>query len=112
MKAMHAVAAAALALLAIPAHHARAAAQPAAFADGDPVAGKVLVERDCVACHARKMGGAPEQMYLRADRRVKTPEQLIAQVRYCSTELGTNYFPDDEANVAAYLNTAYYHFAP
>lgn len=87
-------------------------AQPAPFAHGDAVAGKALVERDCVACHARRMEGDANRMYLRPDHRVRTPAQLIAQVRYCNTELGTNYFPEEEEHVAAYLNQRFYKFAP
>ncbi len=100
------------ACLASPFPSANAASQPAPFAEGDPAQGKPLVERDCVACHAQRMGGNAERMYLRADRRVQTPQQLLAQVRFCNTQLGTSYFPDDEANVAAYLNAQYYHFKP
>lgn len=88
------------------------AAPPEPFADGDPGAGKPLVEKDCVACHITRAGGDGTTMYLRSDRRVNTPQQLLAQVRYCNTELGTNYFPDEEAHVAAYLNAQYYRFKP
>ena len=88
------------------------AAQPEPFRDGDAAQGKVLVDRDCVACHARQLDGDAARMYLRPDHRVKTPAQLLAQVRYCNTQLGTSYFPDEEANVAAHLNASYYHFPP
>ncbi|HZQ60693.1 MAG TPA: cytochrome c [Casimicrobiaceae bacterium] len=88
------------------------AAEPAPFAHADAAAGKALVERDCVACHAQKFSGDADRIYLRQDRRVHTPQQLLAQVSWCNTQLGTKYFPDDEENVAAYLNQRYYHFAP
>ena len=77
----------------------------------DVEAGRKLAEKDCVACHVRKFGDAAT-IYLRSDRKVRTPAQLLTQVRYCNTELGTNYFPEEEEHVAAYLNTQYYHFAP
>lgn len=86
--------------------------QPAPFAGGDPAAGRTLVDRDCVACHAQRFSGEADRMYLRAERRVHTPQQLLAQVTWCNTQLGAKYFPDDEANVAAYLNQRYYHFKP
>ena len=86
------------------------AAPPAPFEHGDAGAGRTIVERDCVACHDRKFPGNGEQMYLRADRRVSTPAQLLAQVSYCNTQLGTQYFPDDEEHIAAYLNERYYRF--
>ncbi len=85
--------------------------QPKAFAAGDAAAGKALSDKDCVTCHQRQFGDA-NRIYLRADRKVRTPEQLMAQVQRCNTELATNYFPDDEEHVAAYLNLAFYKFAP
>jgi len=33
-------------------------------------------------------------------------------VQVCNTELRVNYFPDDEENVAAFLNDTYYKFKP
>lgn len=91
---------------------ASAAEQPVPFAHADAASGKTLVERDCVACHAQKFSGDADRIYLRNDRRVQTPQQLLAQVSWCNTQLGTKYFPDDEENVAAYLNQRYYHFRP
>jgi hypothetical protein len=87
------------------------AQQPKAFAGGDPKAGGVLVQRDCVACHAQRFSDATT-MYTRADRKVRSPEQLLAQVRVCNVELKAGYFPDEEEGVAAYLNQHYYRFAP
>lgn|SRR5512143_1400593 len=91
---------------------AAAQKQPAPFAAGDAEAGKVLVERDCVSCHARQFAGDPDRIYTRPDRRVTTPQKLLAQVRVCSASLGKGYFPEDEENVAAYLNREFYKFAP
>jgi mono/diheme cytochrome c family protein len=87
------------------------AQQPAALAAGDPDAGKRMVEKDCDGCHVRRFGDT-EAAYSRIDRRVNTPEQLLAQIAYCNTELGTGYFPDDEVHIAAYLNRKYYRFKP
>jgi mono/diheme cytochrome c family protein len=97
---------------------ALAASLPPAFAegtgdawrDGDVKQGETLVKRDCIACHARSFDGDASRIYLRAERKVRTPAQLVAQVSYCNTQLGTGYFPDEEAHVAAYLNAQYYHF--
>ena len=82
------------------------------YASGDAAAGRELSQKDCVACHARKFDGDATRIYTRADRKVTTPAQLIAQVQLCSTELKLSYFPDDEANVAAYLDREHYRFAP
>jgi cytochrome c2 len=87
------------------------AAQPAPFANGDPQRGHALVDKDCHACHVRLFGDQ-DRIYTRADRRVKTPAQLRAQVAYCNTQLGSGYFPDEEEHIAAWLNQRYYHFAP
>ena len=51
-------------------------------------------------------------MYRRADRRVKTPGALLAQVQACNTNLGKNYFPEEEEHIAAYLNLEFYKFKP
>jgi mono/diheme cytochrome c family protein len=103
----HVATGAALLLAMLPA----GAQQPKAFANGDATAGEALVRRDCVTCHAQRFGDAAT-MYTRADRKVRTPEQLLAQVRVCNVELKAGYFPDEEESVAAYLNLNYYRFAP
>ena len=87
------------------------AQQPQAFAKGDAAAGKILADKDCVACHERRFGDAAT-IYSRADRRVRTPEQLMEQIRVCNGQLGVNYFPEEEEHVAAYLNAQYYRFKP
>ncbi len=86
--------------------------QPAPFRSGDPKAGKVLVERDCISCHAKQFPGDPDRIYRRADHRVKTPAQLLAQVQVCNTNLGKSYFPEEEEHIAAYLNLEFYKFKP
>ena len=102
----------AIAILAIRFDVAIAQTQPAPFASGDPKAGKALVDRDCVGCHAQKFAGDPDQMYRRADHRVKTPGQLLAQVQACNANLRKNYFPEEEEHIAAYLNLEFYKFKP
>ena len=87
------------------------AQQPAPFAHGDPGAGQILADRDCVSCHVQRFGNAAT-IYTREDRRVKSASQLMAQIQRCNQELSKSYFPDDEENVAAYLNQAYYKFKP
>lgn len=86
--------------------------QPKAFAEGKPDLGKPIANRDCDACHARQFGGDPAKIYLRPEHKVKTPAQLLSQVRVCNTQLGTHYFPEEEAHVAAYLNLHFYKFKP
>lgn len=100
----------ALTAIAVFASPVASAQQPKALAHGNAAEGKALVERDCVSCHAQRFGDAAT-IYTRADRRVRTPEQLLAQVQYCNIELNSGYFPEEEEHVAAYLNLTYYKFA-
>jgi cytochrome c5 len=91
---------------------AAAQTQPAPFRAGDTKAGKAMVDRDCVSCHAQRFAGDPDQMYRRTDRKVKTSAQLLAQVQGCNANLGKGYFPEEEEHIAAYLNLEFYKFKP
>ena len=91
---------------------ATAQTPPSPVSARDAGAGKALVDRDCVGCHAQRFAGDPDQMYKRADRRVKTPAQLLAQVQACNTNLGKGYFPEEEEHITAYLNLEFYKFKP
>jgi cytochrome c5 len=91
---------------------ASAQTPPAPFAAGNAKLGKAIVDRDCVSCHAQRFAGDPDQMYKRADRRVKTPGKLLAQVQACNVNLGKGYFPEEEEHIAAYLNLEFYQFKP
>ncbi len=71
---------------------------------------KLVAEAKCEACHVSKFGGDEAVMYSRPDRRVTSKSGLLAQVARCNNELSLGLFPDDEAAIAAYLNTAYYKF--
>jgi len=81
------------------------------FPKADSAKGEKLVaQSNCNACHISLVGGDGTGIYTRADRKVKTASGLSSQVRTCNTMLGTNWFPEDEENVAAYLNQTYYKF--
>ena len=86
------------------------AQQPAPFSGADPHVGEKLVTKNCESCHAGKFGGDPNAIYERKDRRVKSAAQLLSQVTMCNTQLNSGFFPDEEKDVAAYLNQRYYHF--
>jgi hypothetical protein len=82
-----------------------------AFSKTDPAAGaKSYNEAKCSGCHAQRFGGNGDNAYMRPDHRVKSADALIKQVRACVTQLNVQWFPDEEENVAAYLNQRYYHF--
>ena len=77
----------------------------------DVEAGKRLVEeKRCETCHHNKTLGDAKAVYLRKDRKVTSLEKLKAQVARCNSELDLKLFPDDEENIVAYLNEAYYKF--
>ncbi len=80
------------------------------FAKADVKAGKALIEKNCVSCHASSYGGDGSAIYTREYNKVKTSRGLVAQVRACNTNLGLSWFEDDELNAAAYLNQTYYKF--
>lgn len=77
----------------------------------DPARGKVLYDKGCdAACHAAKEEGKPEAIFLRANRK-DSLEKLQAQVSFCNQQvLKSEWFPEDEADVVAYLNETFYHF--
>lgn len=80
------------------------------YAKADASAGKSLVEKNCISCHAEHFGGDGSAIYTRESRKVKTSKGLVAQIRNCNTMLGLKWFEDEELNVAKYLNNSYYKF--
>lgn len=80
------------------------------FQAADAAAGKALVEKHCISCHASSYGGDGSAIYTRDYRKVKTSKGLLAQVRNCNTMIGLKWFEDEELNVAKYLNQTYYKF--
>lgn len=94
----------AAALLANAAH----AADP--WGDADPKAGKVKHEEKCVACHVRLYGGDGSKMYTRDGRLLSTKLDILQRTAACNSQVKAGWFPDEEAEVAAYLNQTYYKF--
>jgi len=82
----------------------------APFAKGDPKAGKVLHDKSCVSCHVSMFGGDGSEMYTRANRKIKNPEQLAARISGCNANTGAGWFPEDELHVGAWLNQQFYKF--
>ncbi len=73
------------------------------FDKGDAKAGKVLHDKSCVSCH-------DSTLYTRANRKVKTPQQLAARISGCNANTGAGWFPEEEQHVGAYLNQQFYKF--
>ena len=84
-----------------------------AFAAPNLQNGKAIDQAKCYACHAKKTGFANGDMiYTRSDRKVKDYARLKTMVAMCNTELRLDMFPEDEADVTAYLNKQFYKFKP
>lgn len=84
-------------------------AQERLFKNADSAAGKTLhAENNCSTCHQQRTGKDEKDFYTRLDRKVKTQEKLISQIAYCSAQLSLSFFPEDELNIAAFLNSTYY----
>ncbi|CAM3755851.1 hypothetical protein [Polynucleobacter brandtiae] len=83
------------------------------IASPDIANGKLIDQQKCYACHAKKVGfGNGDMIYTRSDGKVKNSAQLKAMVGLCNTELRLDLFPEDEADVAAFLNKQFYKFKP
>jgi hypothetical protein len=82
----------------------------APFENGDAKTGEKLAKKSCEACHVSLFGGDGSKVYTRSNRIVKNAEQLLARVATCNTNSGANFFPEEELDVAAYLNERYYKF--
>lgn len=83
-----------------------------AVAAGDVDHGRKLVEEHhCESCHQAKILGDAKAIYLRKDREVTSMAKLKAQVAACNSQLNLQLFPEDEDDVAAYLDRTYYRFS-
>ncbi|MGA7950919.1 MAG: cytochrome c [Thiobacillaceae bacterium] len=76
----------------------------------DPAHGQALLEKSCMSCHVSMYGGDGSEVYLRPNRIVKNRAQLLGRVAACNANTGAGWFPEEEADVAAYLNQKYYKF--
>ena len=84
-----------------------ALAQP--FPDADLANGKDINNtKRCAACHTEKTTRDEAFIYQRPDRKVKTLYDLRRYVSLCNMELKLELFPEDERDVAAYLNQQFY----
>lgn len=84
-----------------------------AIAAPDLANGKTIDQQKCYACHAKKSGfGNGDMIYTRSDSKVKSLANLKRMVSLCNTELRLDLFPEDEADVTAFLNQQFYKFKP
>ena len=83
----------------------------APFPKGDPKSGKGLFDKaKCDACHAAMMGGDGMKLFTRPERKIKSADALLKQVKFCAGQVGAQWFADEEEHVAAYLNQQFYKF--
>ena len=83
------------------------------LATPDLVNGKTIDQQKCYACHAKKTGfGNGDMIYTRSDGKVKSLADLKKMVSLCNAELRLDLFPEDEADVATFLNRQFYKFKP
>lgn len=80
------------------------------FAAGNAKTGKTLHDKHCKVCHQSLAGGDGSKIYTRADRRIKSAKTLAGQVSTCNTNSGAGLFPEEETDIAAYLNQQFYKF--
>ena len=74
----------------------------------NPAHGKDLHDANCMSCHASLMGGDPNQIYTRSDRKVKSLDGLRSQVTRCNTTVGVAWEQDQIQDVVEYLNSNFY----
>lgn len=80
------------------------------FRDADLALGEqLIVEHQCDACHARRVGGDGGSIYSPVGR-IRNASALVSMVEACNTEMGFGMFPDEVVAVAAVLNRDYYEF--
>ncbi len=75
--------------------------QSAVNIDSHP--GKSLHDSSCISCH-------DSAVYTREDRKIGDFPKLLAQVKRCDANLGSRLFDEEIAQVADYLNQAYYQY--
>ncbi|MBF0135304.1 MAG: cytochrome c [Magnetococcus sp. DMHC-1] len=79
-------------------------------AAADVEKGRTLHEKSCMTCHAAKFGGDPHRIYTRPDHKKKNKKELVAMVAFCNQNVGTNWFDEEVADVAEYLDKSFYKF--
>ncbi|MEW5904045.1 MAG: cytochrome c [Pseudomonadota bacterium] len=85
-------------------------AQATPFSHGDAArGGKLFAQYECSSCHEARMGGDGSAIFTRADRTVRTADDLIVQMERCSGAIGKQLSAQEKQDLAAWLNQTYYH---
>lgn len=80
------------------------------WGEADPKVGAEHHAKACVACHVRLYGGDGSKMYTREARLLSSQLDILQRVATCNSQVKAGWFPEEEAEVAAYLNQQHYHF--
>jgi mono/diheme cytochrome c family protein len=80
------------------------------FEKGNVAHGRELEQKDCAGCHSGRFGGDSSAVYTRADHKIKNASALAQRISACNANTGAGLFPEDEADIGAFLNQTYYHF--
>jgi len=64
----------------------------------------------CVPCHQSALPNAPDALYTRPQRLVRSYAQIAPEVRKWATAAGLRWSDAEVANMAAYLNAQYYRY--
>jgi cytochrome c5 len=83
---------------------------PPTFAAADAMRGKTLHDKLCLGCHVKQYGGDGSAIYLRSGRLIHNRKALDQRVATCNAMTNAGLFPDDEADIAAYLAQRFYKF--
>jgi mono/diheme cytochrome c family protein len=79
------------------------------FPDADLANGRDLhYGKKCASCHTEITGRDEAFIYLRDERKVKTLFDLRRTVSFCNMNLKLELFPEDERDVAAFVNQQFY----
>ncbi len=85
--------------------------QAAPFANGHADNGKKLFTKfECSGCHEGKVGGDGSAIFTRPNHKVRSADDLIPQIKFCSGLVGANLTAQEEQDLAAHLNQTYYKF--
>ena len=79
------------------------------FPGADLANGRAInADKQCASCHTTKFKLNEAAFYQRDGRMVKQLSDLRRYVSLCNSELRLELFPEDERDVAAFLNTHFY----
>lgn len=81
------------------------------FPAGDEQTGKNFFDQNrCNRCHVRIVGGDGSFIFTRPDHKVTNPQQLVTQMRFCSSNIHVTLTQQNEQDLGTYLNNNFYKF--